>query len=60
MFLASLYRAITDWAARPVLTHDNENALWRMSAHDIADLPIGPEPEDEGAAFDAAKRDRCA
>ncbi|SHE59314.1 hypothetical protein SAMN02745157_0519 [Kaistia soli DSM 19436] len=60
MILSSLYRTITDWASRPVLTHDNENALWRMSAHDLSDLPIGPEPEDEGAAFEADRRDRCA
>lgn len=60
MTILNLYRAIIDWAARPVLAHDNENALWRMSAHDLADLPIGPEPDDEGAAFEAARQDRCA
>lgn len=60
MIITSLYRAIIQWAARPALAHDNENALWRLSAHDLADLPIGPEPDNEGAAFDAACRDRCA
>lgn len=62
MKLSHLYRALLDWAARPALSHDNENdnALWRMSARDLADLPIGPEPDDEPAAFERPRQDRCA
>ncbi len=60
MTIESLFRAIIDWAARPVIAPANENALWRLSPHDLADLPIGPEPDDEGAAFEAPQRDRCA
>lgn len=55
MIITSLKRALFDWAARPVLTHDNENALWRLSRQELADLPIGPEPADEGGAFEAPK-----
>ncbi len=60
MKLETLYRALIDWAARPVVAPANENALWRLSPHELADLPIGPEPEDEGPAFEADRRDRCA
>jgi len=60
MTITGIYRAIVDWAVRPVLTHDNENALWRMSAAELADLPIGHEPEGETSAFEAPIRDRCA
>ena len=60
MTIIGLYRALIAWAARPVLTHDNENELWRMSAHDLADLPIGHEPIDTKSAFEAERRDRCA
>ncbi len=60
MTLSNLYRAFIDWAERPSITPANENALWRLSPHELADLPIGPEPEDEGSAFAADRRDRCA
>ena len=55
MIITTLKRALLDWAARPVPAHHNENALWRLSSHDLADLPFGPEPEDEGSAFEAPK-----
>jgi len=60
MTIIGIYRAIVEWAARPVLTHDNENELWRMSAHELADLPFGPEPTDEPSAFEPERRNRCA
>lgn len=64
MTITGIYRAIIRWASQPVLTHDNENQLWRMSAAELADLPIGHEPLDEPSAFEAAGaamvRDRCA
>lgn len=55
MIITSLKRVLFNWAARPVLTHDNENALWRLSSRDLADLPIGPEPDNEGGAFEAPR-----
>jgi hypothetical protein len=60
MTITGLYRAVLAWANRPVPTHDNENALWRMSAHDLADLPFGHEPTNEPSAFSSEPRDRCA
>ena len=60
MTINGLYRAIIAFATRPVLTHANENELWRMSAHDLADLPIGHEPIDAPSAFESERRDRCA
>ena len=61
MTIHSLYRAIIDWAARPVAVAMTTRTRCGASArHDLADLPIGPEPEDEGAAFEAGRRDRCA
>lgn len=53
MLITLLKRAFLGWAAQPVLTHDNENALWRLPSRELADLPIGPEPENEGSAFEA-------
>ncbi|MCX5493129.1 hypothetical protein OSH11_00265 [Kaistia dalseonensis] len=60
--VSGIYRAIVDWAERPTTDYanENQNALWRMSAHELADLPIGPEPDDAPAAFEAERRDRCA
>lgn len=60
MTVNGIYRAFIDWVNRPVLAHDNENALWRMSARDLADLPIGHEPADAASAFEPERRDRCA
>ena len=55
MILSRFYRAVVQWAARPVLTHASENALWRLTPQELADLPIGPEPEGEGGAFEAER-----
>lgn len=60
MTIIGIYRAILDWASRPVMTHDNENELWRMSAAELADLPIGHEPEGEPSAFERLQPSRCA
>lgn len=64
MTITGIYRAIIRWASQPVLTHDNENQLWRMSAAELADLPISHEPIDEPSAFEAERpavlQDRCA
>ncbi|MCX5512067.1 hypothetical protein C3941_08365 [Kaistia algarum] len=60
MTITGLYRAFIEWASRPMLTHDNENELWSLSARDLADLPIGHEPIDEPSAFESERRDRCA
>lgn len=58
MTISGIYRAIIDWAARPVPDHHNQNELWSMSPQELADLPFGPEPDDEPSAFE--RRDRCA
>jgi hypothetical protein len=60
MTINGIYQAIIDWAARPSVNPDNENAVWLMSPRDQADLPIGHEPDIAPNRIDSDRRDRCA